>query len=208
MVDKPNNQSSIDRQYLKAMGIDLWVGRDSVLEPTAAAPSLAIPSKTPDTSPAKAAKHSPLRLADLSASEFVTAVANLTLSATEPSRPAQLLVVTEGSNLSADCTKLLESMFNAIEFDRAQWLHAGISQSKDAVPIKQLAHAVTPKALVIMLKTGGIATALQSVRGVQHGTPSLPGFMVASFHPQDLLDNPETKRPAWEDLKQLRQWLG
>lgn len=211
MVSKNNSQGSIDRQYLKAMGIDLWVDRNSVMDSPEITPAVYPSSVSTTVSQPTDSKAIHKQLAELSAHELAASVAELEVNCCEPARPAELLVVTEGSSLSAECTKLLESMFKAIDFDRTQWLHAGISDISsevgNAMPLGQLCSTVSPKALVMMINTGGTATALQSVRGVQHKVSALNGFMVASFHPQDLLDNPETKRPAWEDLKQLRQWL-
>ncbi len=222
MVDKQNSQGSIDRQYLKAMGIDLWVDRNSVMasaETTPAVNASFVSTTVSQPASATGSKAAHKQLADLSARELATSVADLEVNCSEAVRPAQLLVITEGSSLSAECMKLLESMFKAIEFDRSQWLHAGISDVRseagseaisragDAIPLSQLHPTVRPKALVVMINAGGNPTALQSVRGLQHKVKALNGFMVTSFHPQDLLDNPETKRPAWEDLKQLRQWL-
>ena len=218
MVDKQNSQGSIDRQYLKAMGIDLWVDRNSVMASAETTPAVNASSVSTSVS-ATGSKAAHKQLADLSARELATSVADLEVNCSEAVRPAELLVITEGSSLSAECMKLLESMFKAIEFDRSQWLHAGISDVRseagseaisragDAIPLSQLHPTVCPKALVVMINAGGNPTALQSVRGLQHKVKALNGLMVASFHPQDLLDNPETKRPAWEDLKQLRQWL-
>ncbi len=226
MVDKQNSQGSIDRQYLIAMGIDLWVDRNSVMasaETTPAVNASSVSTSVSEPASATGSKAAHKQLADLSARELATSVADLEVNCSEAVRPAELLVITEGLSLSAECMKLLESMFKAIEFDRSQWLHAGISDVRseagseagseaisragDAIALSQLHSTVRPKALVVMINAGGNPTALQSVRGLQHKVTALNGFMVASFHPQDLLDNPETKRPAWEDLKQLRQWL-
>lgn len=208
MVEKLNNQSNIDRHYLKAMGIDLWVDRKVEIHSDSTVASS--PNAMPSTAPVPAVASNPgahKTLVECSASELSEAVAGLSVSCSEPVKPAEIIVITEDLTLSDQCANLLDAMFKAIEFDRTQWLHAGISNAKDAIPISHLEASVKPKALILMLKTGGSETALQNVRYVQHKVQTLNAFMLTSFHPQDLLDNPATKRPAWEDLKKLRQWL-
>lgn len=177
------------------MGIDLWVERSAA-------------GVTPQTSPAAHEVIEQKSLAELSGIEFNAAVAGLKVTCSEPAREADLLVITDGPDLTGECTKLLDSMFKAIELNRSQWLHAGISPAEDALPISQLGESVKPKSVLMMISTGGDAAALASLRGKMHRPQALQAFVVASFHPQDLLDNPSVKRPAWEDLKQLRQWLG
>ena len=193
------------------MGIDLWVDKKSTLHasvPTSPAVSTSVSS---DSGTAKA-------LAQMSATEFTAAVDDLMLTCSEPLRSAELLVVTEGSGLTEAGRKLLESMFKAIELDTTQWFQAAISNPSDKEAVKaddsanrgtvsEIEKAVNPKALVVLLQTGGSASALDALRNFQHRPRMLQSFVVVSFHPQDLLDNPDAKRPAWEDLKQLRQWL-
>ena len=205
------SSGSVDRQYLRAMGIDLWVDKKSTLHasvPTSPAVSTSVSS---DSGTAKA-------LAQMSVTEFTAAVDDLMLTCSEPLRSAELLVVTEGSGLTEAGRKLLESMFKAIELDTTQWFQAAISNPSDKEAVKaddsanrgtvsEIEKAVNPKALVVLLQTGGSASALDALRNFQHRPRMLQSFVVVSFHPQDLLDNPDAKRPAWEDLKQLRQWL-
>ena len=193
------------------MGIDLWVDKKSTLHasvPTSPAVSTSVSS---DSGTAKA-------LLQMSVTEFTAAVDDLMLTCSEPLRSAELLVVTEGSGLTEAGRKLLESMFKAIELDTTQWFQAAISNPSDKEAVKaddsanrgtvsEIEKAVNPKALVVLLQTGGSASALDALRNFQHRPRMLQSFVVVSFHPQDLLDNPDAKRPAWEDLKQLRQWL-
>ena len=205
MPEKQNDQSGIDRQYLKAMGIDLWVDRDSSFDAAAVVGSSV--SGSAAESRAAPLNSDPDKQTHLSVSKLAADVENWRVSCSEPAKPAELLLITEELNLTGECRKLLGSMFDAIGLDSSMWLHAGVSVADDAIAVSQLEASVNPKATIMLINAGGDPTSLQSVRGVRHEVPSLKGFVVVSFHPQDLLDNPELKRPAWEDLKQLRQWL-
>ena len=197
------------------MGIDLWVDKNSALLASAqtspAVASLATGASAADSNP-------PARLAELSATEFVAAIDDLMITCREPVRSAELLVVTEGSGLTEGCRKLLDSMFKAIKLDSKQWFQAEIfnplsetaanlNDTVNSSHISEIEKSVDPKALVFLLRTSGSKTALDDLRSLQHQSRALQSFVVVSFHPQDLLDNPDAKRPAWEDLKQLRQWL-
>ena len=199
-------QADLDRQYLKAMGIDLWVTRDAA-EPSTVVPDTAVTPKTD------------LPVRQWSAAQLQQSIANLAVEKTVASQ-ADLLVVTEGAGLSEECAVLLGSMFKAIKIDPAQWLHVGTaidqlgkgqldegqSVKAQSESLNALADKVNPKAIVLMVRSAG--NSLDALRGVPYQSPTMAPLVAVTFHPQDLLDNPETKRPAWEDLKQLRQWLG
>jgi len=197
-------QADLDRQYLKAMGIDLWVARDAAEPSTSAA-------VTPKTD---------LPVNQWSAAQLQQSIAKLAVEKTVASQ-ADLLVVTEGVGLSEECAVLLGSMFKAIKIDPAQWLHVGTALNQldngqldegqsvktQSESLDALANKVNPKAIVLMVRSAGNST-LDALRGVQHRSPTMAPLVAVTFHPQDLIDNPDNKRPAWEDLKQLRQWLG
>jgi len=195
-------QADLDRQYLKAMGIDLWVARDSA-EPSTVVPGLAVTPKTD------------LPVRQWSAAQLQQSIAHIAVEKTVASQ-ADLLVVTEGAGLSEECAVLLGSMFKAIKIDPVQWLHVGTATGQlgdgqsvkaDSESLDALVDKVNPKAIVLMIRSAGINT-LDALRGGQHKSPTMAPLIAVTFHPQDLLDNPDTKRPAWEDLKQLRQWMG
>lgn len=190
------NPDPIDVQYLKAMNIELWVSRDATDNTTTVVHEV------------QAQTNSGTALATMSAAELTASIGQLKLQRQSQSQSAVLLVVTEDAHLSPECNKLLGTMFNAIEINHSQWLHASVSSENGATPVGELSDAVGAKAVVVMLRTGGNVNALAQLRTTQHRVSALQPFVVATFHPQDLLDNPDVKRPAWEDLKLLRQWLG
>jgi len=200
-MNKSNNQSAIDQQYLRAMNIDLWVARD-------------VPAVTDNSSGISSAAATPLetngrsKLAQLSAAEFGTALRRISVTPNNEAQNSELLVITEDSVLSDACLKLLGSMFNAIEVNDSQWLHAGVAQSSAGTSLSALGDSMPLKAVVLMLQTGGNTNGLAQLRSVQHRLSGFQPPVMVTFHPQDLLDNPDAKRPAWEDLKLLRKWLG
>ena len=197
------------------MNIDLWVARDSDLaeaaaHPVAADASVHLPSEG-DNSAVTSTMVQDKPLGTLSPAELADKIPRLSVVPGGARMPAELLVLTEDVTLSDECSNLLGSMFKAIKLESSQWLHAGVSAADGAELISQVESSVQPKATVIMLKANEQShdpvNAMRQLRGVQHKARSLQSFVVVTFHPQDLLDNPDLKRPAWEDLKQLRRWL-
>jgi len=189
-MSNTNDQSSIDQQYLRAMNIDLWVERDAVHSPVEGVATAS--------------------LGEMSAAVFSSAIVASGLALQQVAQGTELLVVTEDKYLSAECSKLLESMFKAIELDSSLWVLAALEPAgtRPATTLATLKDSQQFKAIVVMLRTMGDANALIQLRKTQHRVSGLQPPVMVTFHPQDLLDNPEAKRPAWEDLKLLRQWLG
>ena len=203
-MNKSNSQKSIDQQYLKAMNIDLWVARDT---PVAAADVVTTSAAELPNTETQTDVVGEAALAQLPAVQLGAALSSMRLAASSPVQSAELLVVTEDSVLSDACFKLLTTMLKAIELKDSQWLHAGIAQAEAGSSLNELGKSMPIKAIVLMLQTGGNADALGQLRNVQHRVPGFNTPAMVTFHPQDLLDNPDAKRPAWEDLKQLRKWL-
>ena len=199
-MTKSNNRNTIDQQYLRSMNIDLWVARDAPVPTDNAAQRLNTESQT-DNVEANA-------LAHLSAAQLGAALGKLCVTTNSQVQSAELLVVTEDSTLSDACLELLGSMLKAIELNDSQWLHAGIVQTSTGVSLNTLGESIPLKAVVLMLLTGGNTNALGQLRMVRHQVPGFQPPVMVTFHPQELLDNTDAKRPAWEDLKQLRKWLG
>lgn len=184
------DQSDIDRQYLKAMEIDLWLTRDADELPSG------------DTHAAVANTALPIR--QWSAEQLQQSLGQLQVDSGADGQ-FELLVVTEGAAASDKCTELMCSMFSAIKVAANQWTQAGTAEG-GSQSLASLINTVNPQAVVLMIRSEG--NSLDALRGMQHRLQGVTPFVITTFHPQDLLDNPEIKRPAWEDLKQLRQWLG
>ncbi len=195
------------------MNIDLWVARDApvpannaVAETTATAATAAATGERAGGG-VQVKTTAETNLAQLPAAQLADALSGLSVATNSSAQNARLLVVTEQFNLSDACLKLLGSMFNAIELTESHWLHAGVAQNNTGTSLNALVESIPIKAVVLMLQTGGNANALGQLRNQRHQVPGIQAPVMVTFHPQDLLDNPEAKRPAWEDLKQLRQWL-
>jgi DNA polymerase len=58
-----------------------------------------------------------------------------------------------------------------------------------------------------LLKTAESTGSLRgSVKKIRVSSEIIP--LIVTYHPSALLRNEEYKRPAWEDLKMLKAWLG
>ena len=184
-------------EYLRAMNIDLWVARDKV------ASASAVTGKTAGESNNARVQS----ISSWSAAELPDRILQLKVRPAGELRQAELLVVTESPEPDAACMKLMSSMFAAIKLDESQWLQAGIVGGDTSVGLTRVIDSVKPKAVVLMADAHKKLDALDRLRGIRHQVSDLQPFFVMTFGPVDLLDNPDAKRPAWEDLKQLHQWL-
>nr|UXE44570.1 hypothetical protein Hi04_10k_c2651_00014 [uncultured bacterium] len=215
------------REYLEAIGIELWVPRSAPVSPGTAAVSS--PQPAVDT----AARWEALRTEVLTCTRCP-----LHLTRTQgvlgvgPKR-CDWLVIGEAPGAEEDrrgepfvgaAGQLLDSMLRAIGLDRARNVYiANVLKSRppgnrDPKPeevaaclpylVRQIA-LLEPK---IMLAVGRIAAQnllgtdapLARLRGRVHYFGELNTPLVVTYHPAYLLRTPGDKRKAWEDLKFAR----
>lgn len=201
-----SNNSPVDQQYLKALGIDLWVPREfEVVAPADTVPVVQDSAAKPEATAVPQQANKPL--CDWSAAELTSLLPGLKVLSLKAGTGVELLVVTDSPVPVDECNTLLGSMLKAIKVSTSQWATATIVEDAPET-LQAVAATADPQAILLMLRTKGNASALDRLRGQQYQVSALNTFAAVSFHPQDLLDNPDLKRPAWEDLKQLRQWLG
>jgi DNA polymerase len=119
---------------------------------------------------------------------------------------------------------LLTKMLAAIQVPREDAFIANVVKCrppKNRVPLpderaacmpylrRQIA-LVRPKVILALGSTASAAlldvkSSLGAMRGQVHDWNGIP--LVATYHPAALLRNPDWKRPAWDDLRTVRQLL-
>lgn len=201
--------NSLSIQYLTAMGIESWELRNSSAEQNASAsdqPSVA--QEPSDTLAAVQHWHIEDIEANLERAKIVF-----------PHTPAadtstDVLVITEGSGLSPQGLQLLSSMMKAIQLDINDQLLGELVGDANEVSSTQtcgeVIRAIKPRVVLLMamLDESREIGQLDSLRSKVHRMMVCETTLAVSLHPAVLLDNPDAKRPAWEDLKRLKTVLG
>jgi uracil-DNA glycosylase len=218
------------RQYLEAIGIDVWVPRGRTLASSAAAPA---PAATLPEPAAEAAQWEALRAEVRNCTRCpLHATRTQGVLGVGPQR-ADWLVIGEAPGAEEDrrgepfvgaAGQLLDAMLRAIGLDRrsnvyiANVLKSRPPNNRDPRPeeveacrpylVRQI-ELLRPR---IMLAVGRIAAQnllgtdapLARLRGRVHhfGARRIP--LVVTYHPAYLLRTPSDKRKAWEDLKFAR----
>ncbi len=209
-----SSNNTLDQQYLKAMGIDMWVGRDHQAEAGApvvpGAPNDNVAGATSEKSASEksTAANVSASLANCSLPQLITLLPELNVVVGRSELHANLLVLTDSPAPSGQSDDLLGSMFTAIKLATEHWMPATITADSAADTLQTVMQVAQPQAIVVMLRAGKNFKALDKLRGQQIQMPAINAFAIVTFHPQDLIDSPDLKRPAWEDLKLLRQWMG
>jgi len=194
----------VHRQYLEALGVDIWQSRAGGPQ----APNRAVNTRTPqsDATVGEAEESvsalSPIQLGQrLPVLRVSTQVSQLKVS---------VLVVTDEEVTSDESVALLSAMFTAIDLGGDAWQLASFSsalQPTDGVALKELSQTLQPQAIVLMLRGNAVNANLDRLRSNQIRSKEMQSFAMVTYHPQDAIENPDIKRPVWEDLKLLRQWL-
>jgi len=218
-------------EYLKAIGVDLWVPRTPPAH-TAAAPQASAAPAAGDESPLEA-RWRALRAEVMSCTRCpLHATRTQGVFGVGPQR-CDWLVVGEAPGAEEDrrgepfvgaAGQLLDAMLRAIGLDRRQNVYiANILKSRppgnrDPKPeevaaclpyLKAQIELLRPK---LILAVGRIAaqnllqteTPLGRLRGQVHYFGELNTPLVVTYHPAYLLRTPADKRKAWEDLKFAR----
>jgi uracil-DNA glycosylase len=221
------------RQYLEAIGIDLWVPRTSAVAPAPAAPPLSVAPARAEPEAAVAARWEALRSEVLRCRRCPLHLTRTQAVFGVGPRRADWLVIGEAPGAEEDrrgepfvgaAGQLLDAMLRAIGLDRTRNVYiANVLKSRppgnrDPKPeevaacmpylVRQI-ELLQPK---LMLAVGRIAAQnllatdapLARLRGRVHYFGELNTPLVVTYHPAYLLRTPSDKRKAWEDLKFAR----
>ncbi len=208
----------LSKQYLKAMGVTIWEPReldsaettaDGVpLQPTAQ-PPVPSPAQQPITETATTAQ-SPVKpslpVAVSSATQdYLSALGNTPVSLTQ-TRQGDLLLVLEPPLLSAEDTSLLTAMLKAINYDISQQSLACMDLTATET-LSAVLPMIKPKLVIIMAVHNGNAALLDNHRAGVHRAEWSTVPLAITIHPKELIADAANKRPAWEDLKQVKAHL-
>jgi len=133
-------------------------------------------------------------------------VADQVATSADDARP--MLLVLE-RDLTSPAEDLLAAMLKAIKVDRLSQYAATVSQTAAAKALADVCGQLHPS-LVLVMATVSDSTALSELefhRSELHRFGWLDVPVAITLHPQVLLENPQGKRPAWEDLKRVKAFL-
>ncbi|MGI9228632.1 MAG: uracil-DNA glycosylase [Gammaproteobacteria bacterium] len=220
--------SATQYQYLQALGIEVWLGRDRQADVTVAAEQAPMVSgQDPVSAP----------VSDWERLQQQVSVCTLcSLSQTRKQTvfgvgapDADLMIIGEAPGAEEDkrgepfvgrAGKLLDSMLSAIGFTREQVFIANIlkcrpPENRNPGPeevaacepyLQQQIAAVQPKLLLALGRVAAqnllkVDTPIGRMRGQQYsyGDTDIP--VVVSYHPAYLLRAPREKRKSWQDLQ-------
>ena len=202
--------TNLSRQYLRAMGIDCWQFRDTqaavVTEPEgvqAVAPVEASLPRNPQQNvkpELKIAQQTLTTLDESLRSSIVVVVNN--------AADGKLLLVLE-RELTSAAEDLLSAMLKAISIDRLSQATAMLTPSAEGESINAVCDRVEPGIVVVMslLTDSANIAELDSHRHALQRFSWLSVPVAITLHPQVLLENPQAKRAAWEDLKRVKAFL-
>lgn len=167
----------------------------------------------------RAAVTAPSTIAACRADNLDTLLANapVNLTATGEQRGQGSLLLVLEQALSDAGAELLTAMLKAINIDRAtlpvatmiRTTDANEAASANAEPLTAVCERFRPAVVVVMagLDDSARLNDLDTHRAAPHRFGWLNAQVVVTLHPQVLLDNPNGKRPAWEDLKRVKALL-
>lgn len=198
-------------RYLKLLGIDTFALREGVdlSEPEkvtvqeniapASAPEQSIVKEEPIQQTAVVVEQPVVKQPE-SKDDFIQGLKAIS----KPSQNGLLVVFTEqGKELSPESRSLLSNMLKAIGFQAGQTGYAYTSDT-DSIAIDSI------KGILVFGKLAGDAMVLQA------GARRVPGEdylqldnlpVITTLHPSEIIDTPELKGRAWNDLKLLTRLM-
>ena len=222
--------SSQQHEYLKLLGIDVWVSRDSGVIGSAVNVDMPADTQGPDVNWAQLREQvSVCKKCPLHQGRTQTVFGS-------GSESADWMIIGEAPGAEEDLQgepfvgragKLLTSMLQAMGLDRKQVFIANILKcrppnNRDPAPdevaccedyLKQQIAMVRPK---IILAVGRIAaqnllkidTPIGKMRGQRYQYAGLNIPVIVTYHPAYLLRSPREKRKAWQDLQAAMHYYG
>lgn len=178
-------------QYLKAMGITVWVPRgDTEVDKNSGVASI-------DREPGL-----PLAAAIQSVPEYLDHVAGTPVESVQ-NAAGELMVLVEPPRLGEGDIELLRKMLAAIQLDLAsQSIHS--LSAAGTITLKEVVAAARPKMVLVMAGCGGNISAIEAHRRQHHQPDWCQNGVAITHHPAEINRYAELKRPAWEDLKRVK----
>ena len=216
------------KQYLKAMGVDVWVRRVLSSEElalmsqsatTELQPQLVIKSDSELEGAREILKQNPLELTQwLNAQCLMPVRVGDVKVTTIGSQDARLLVLSECSVLdkvthqpfSGKAAFLLQAMLKAIGESFESVLQAELdTPHHDAKTLVSLLQKQSIKAVLLLvdLPPGEDAAVLSRFREQTYTHDDVGTRVFVSYHPDYLIAHPEVKALAWTDLKKVRDYV-
>ena len=209
---------NLSHQYLKAMGINRWQLRRTQAgdelthsdsrsservshEPVNPDSATAVPSRKPiPARQLKIAQQTMISL-DETLRNCKVIVANC------PAGGKMLLLLERG--LTTPAADLQSAMLKAINVDRLSQCVATLSSSADGESIDAVCERAAPEIVLVMsvLTNSADVAELDAHRTAFQHFSWLKLPVAFTLHPQVLLENPQAKRSAWEDLKRVKAFL-
>ena len=209
---------NLSHQYLKAMGINRWQLRRTQAgdelthsdsrsservshEPVNPDSATAVPSRKPI--PARQ-----LKIAQQTMISLDETLRNCKVIVANCPAGGKMLLLLE-RELTSPAEDLLSAMLKAINVDRLSQCVATLSSSADGESIDAVCERVAPEIVLVMsvLTNSADIAELDAHRTAFQHFSWLKLPVAFTLHPQVLLENPQAKRSAWEDLKRVKAFL-
>ena len=209
---------NLSHQYLKAMGINRWQLRRTQAgdelthsdsrsservshEPVNPDSATAVPSRKPI--PARQ-----LKIAQQTMISLDETLRNCKVIVANCPAGGKMLLLLE-RELTSPAEDLLSAMLKAINVDRLSQCVATLSSSADGESIDAVCERAAPEIVLVMsvLTNSADVAELDAHRTAFQHFSWLKLPVAFTLHPQVLLENPQAKRSAWEDLKRVKAFL-
>ena len=209
---------NLSHQYLKAMGINRWqlrrtqAGDELTHSDSRSSERVSHESVNPDSATAlPSRKPIPARQLKIAQQTMISLDETLrnckVIVANCPAGGKMLLLLER--ELTSPAEDLLSAMLKAINVDRLSQCVATLSSSADGESINAVCERAAPEIVLVMpvlTNSADIAELDAHRNAFQHFSwLNLP--VAFTLHPQVLLENPQAKRSAWEDLKRVKAFL-
>ncbi len=219
---------NLSHQYLKAMGINRWQLRRTQAgdelthsdsrsterlshEPVNPDSATAVPANAVAANAAPSQKPVPAPQLNIAQQTMVSLDETLrnckVIVANCPAGGKMLLLLER--ELTSPAEDLLSAMLKAINVDRLSQCVATLSSSADGESIDAVCERAAPEIVLVMsvLTNSADIAELDAHRTAFQHFSWLKLPVAFTLHPQVLLENPQAKRSAWEDLKRVKAFL-
>ena len=214
---------NLSHQYLKAMGINRWqlrrtqTGDELTHSDSLSSERVSHEPVNPDSATALTANAAPsqkpipahqLNIAQQTMISLDETLRTCKVIVANCPAGGKMLLLLE-RELTSPAEDLLSAMLKAINVDRLSQCVATLSSSADGESIDAVCERVAPEIVLVMsvLTNSADIAELDAHRTAFQHFSWLKLPVAFTLHPQVLLENPQAKRSAWEDLKRVKAFL-